>query len=164
MKFNRVWLVVILVVSHLCALAQDAGLRDGNWLKRSLDAYNRIQITGNVNTEDLVEATALLNFISGVLAVHQRNSLIAAVVYSGKNDMLRRCVESGKKDSACDALYAEFRLIGVFAPLATMPAAVTNAQLVAAVKKYVDNNPEKWSQDAGQIVTTALVESFTKKP
>ena len=43
------------------------------------------------------------------------------------------------------------------------PETLKERQLVAVVKKYIDDHPEKWDQPASMLVRNALIEAFPPK-
>ena len=54
---------------------------------------------------------------------------------------------------------------GVDVKFWSAPVPIKTAQVVAVVKKYLDDHPEKWNQPASWLVRNALIEAFPpKKP
>jgi Rap1a immunity proteins len=148
---------VLFCVLHGVASAQSATY-NGVSLKSGLDAYDRIYVTKNPSEGDSHERTMLIAYVYGMLAVHRENNLKAMILFTAGNDPK---VGHTKQRSEVDA--ARLNTLLAFTPLLTLPDNVPTEQLVAILRKYLNEHPERWDQHGAILITAALVDAFPRK-
>ena len=72
------------LLSALCAAQQPRPL-DGNWIKKGVDAFNRVYVTRNAGDTDMSDGLVLVSYVSGMIAVHRQNNLLAAIIVGSAN-------------------------------------------------------------------------------
>ena len=133
--------------------------QDGNWIKKGVDAFDRVNTTRNGSNEDLLDSVALISYVSGMLAVHRQNNFGAIILFSTVN---KASDPAGQpKLSPTDA--ASLGTMLAFTPLRKLPDNVSPQQLVAILRRYLDTYPEKWGQPAPTLITNALAEAFPRQ-
>ena len=148
----------LLCVLYALAHAQ-APTYNGVSLKKGLDAYDRMYVTKNASDDDFRDGTMLIAYISGMLAVHRTNNLTAMLLFAANN------VSTGGKSKQAMSGTDSVRLktLLAFTPLLTLPENVPPEQLVAILRKFLNEHPERWSQHAAGLITEALAEAFPQK-
>lgn len=149
---------LVLFAASASSWAQSAQY-DGAWLKRGLDAAERVSARQNATADDIPEAMLAVGFFNGVVAAHNRNVLLASLIAS----TMGTTRESEKRKSLSAVEEAKVKTALAFAPLINLPKDVTNAQAYAIVNKYLAANPEKWNQNADTLIVDALSGAF-KRP
>jgi Rap1a immunity proteins len=148
---------VLLCVLHGVASAQGATF-NGVSLKRGLDAYDRIHVTKNASDTDFQEMTLLIGYVSGMLAVHRENNIRAVALFvAGKE--IKDLSKKQRSEVESDRL---MRLLG-FTPLLALPDNVPVEQLLAVLRKYLNEHPERWDQHGAILITAALADAFPRK-
>lgn len=148
---KRLWIIALSLLS--CAVfAQERTTADGNWLKRMLDATDRVLVTNNGTQQDLLDSVTLQAYVSGMLTVHRQNNLEAVIAYK---------LLSQKKDK--DQADLGIRVASRFAPLINIPDSLGPQQIVAILRKYLDAHPERWNSQASALITDALKDSYPPK-
>ena len=150
---------IVLCFLSTLSWAQQGTAVDGNWIKKGIDAFDRVNVTRNGTDEDTLDSRVLISYVSGMLAVHRLNNLLASLVIGASNQ------PSGKarreKQSANNAMHVRTAL--AFTPLLAIPDELTPQQIVAVLRKYLDAHPEKWGTNAPLLITEALEVAFAKK-
>ncbi len=142
------------------ALAQSDEKLDGNWIKKGLDATNRVVVAGNSSDEDVIISLNLVYYVYGMLAVHRSNNVgpgLLAKAAQLSNEKKQQNDQPSCNDQA-------IRTALLFTPLIGLPDNITPQQIIAILEKYMKSHPEKWSLDASSLITDALVEAFPRSP
>lgn len=151
-------IAVLLFVLHGLAIAQSSAY-NGVSVKKGLDAYDRIYVTKNASDDDFREGTMLIAYVSGMLAVHRANNLTAVLLFAANNP--ESAGAARPKTSEVEVMRLKTML--VFTPLLSLPEALPPKQLVAILRKFLNEHPERWSQSAVSLITDALVGAFPSK-
>lgn len=163
MKFNMkgingsdLLLIAAIGLSLFCriALANPLATKDGTWMKDSIGAYERATVTKNSSDDDIFKGVALVSYISGVLSVHQQNNMTATLIVAASK------VDGKGKRSTTDE--ARLRTAFSFVPLLSVPDNISTGQTIAILKKYLNENPEKWQLSAHLLIQDAFKEAFEK--
>jgi hypothetical protein len=149
---------VLLCILHGLASAQ-ASSYNGVSLKKGLDAYDRIYVTRNASDDDFRDGTMLIAYVSGMLAVHRANNLTAMLLFAGTNVS----TDGNAKQNMSEVNAVRLRTLLAFTPLLTLPDNVPPDQLVAILRKFLNEHPERWGQQAANLITDALAEAFPRK-
>lgn len=150
---------VLCIFSGLCTAQEEQPKFDGNWIKKAIDACDRVYIKRNASPDDITESIAFVAFVSGMLAVHHRNNLTASILVNSlteKKKALRNSAASAEIDK-------QLRVALAFTPLLAVPDRLSQQQIVAVVRKYLDANPQEWSTNASLLITKAFQEAFAVK-
>jgi hypothetical protein len=142
--------LALFLLSSLC-FAQQQSAVNGNWIKSSIDAFDRVNVTRNGTSDDALQSLNLIHFVSGMLAVHRQNNLTASTFAAVLGEK-----KTQSTASAADQIDQQLRIAFAFTPLLTTPDTLSPQQIVAILRKYLDANPEKWGTDA-------LQQAFAKK-
>jgi len=148
---------IVLLAFSVLVSAQPTSF-DGTWLKKGLDAYERVNVAKTGTGEDLNDALSLISYTSGVLAVRRQNNLLALVVIG----TLGRSNASAPARKLSPVEEARVKTALAFAPLFRLPDSASPEQLLAIVQRYIAAHPEKWNTAAQVLITDALVEAFAK--
>jgi len=149
----------LLCVFSLGSMAQQQQVFDGNWIKSSIDAFDRVNVTRNGTTEDAMDSIALISYVGGILAVHRQNNLMASIVVSGLTEQKK----ASKSAAASAEIDKQMRVTFAFVPLLRIPDTLSSQQVVVILRKYLEANPEKWNTTASLLITSALEAAFSKK-
>lgn len=154
-------ITILLCIINSVSFAQELKQYDGNWLKDSIDSFERAYVTKNGSENDLIASVVLISYTWGVLSAHQRNNMLftfAAMDYE-------KSVKKGNVDSVNSSDAGKRLKVAIaFAPLRAVPAdKISNQQIITILRKYLNSNPEKWSLSASELITIALQEAFSKK-
>lgn len=145
------------LLSSACFAQQQPAI-DGNWIKSSIDAFDRVNVTRNGTSEDVSNSIMFISYVSGMLAVHRQNNLVASVFVAG----LSKQKKQTRNAAASAEIDKQIRAVFAFTPLLSIPDTLTPQQIVAILRKYLDANPEKWSTNAPLLITNALEAAFSK--
>jgi hypothetical protein len=129
---------------------------DGNWLKGSVDAFNRIYVTKNGRDGDFEDSFLLIGYVAGIVAVHRQNNMMASI-------LVGTAADNRTKDSKPLADDMKVRTALAFAPLLGIPDSLSPQQMVAVLQKYLDAHPGKWGDPASVLITDAFKEAFAHK-
>ena len=144
-------LAVLLVIGMSNAAAQ-TDRRDGNWISTGLEAFDRTAITQTATTQELVDVTSLIGFVSGILAVHRQNNSIALKSIAATSQNRRGTL------SESEAVRLQTTLL--FAPLLKLPDELSEQQIAAVLRKYLAQHPAKWGRPAEIIILDAFILAF----
>jgi hypothetical protein len=150
----KVCISLCLLLFTTCAMAQVVK-RDGVWLKNGIDAYDRTFVLKNGSDQDVSDALILVAYVSGMLEVHRQNNLNAGLIAMGAN--------SGRVRKMSEADAAKVKIALFFAPLLKVPDDLSPPQVVAILRKYLSQNPAKWTEPAHELVTDAFVSEYPVK-
>lgn len=150
-------IIVFCAVLATSSLAQTP-TADGNWIKKGIDAFERVNTTRNGSNEDLLDSSALIYYVGGMVAVHRQNNLVTIIFLSAANKS--NDPAAVPKLSPTD----EARVQGMMAltPLRKLPDNLSSQQLIAVLRKHLDKYPERWGQPAAVLVANALEEAFAR--
>ena len=154
---KRLLVTLSLVVAQL-AQAQ-AARQDGAWLKKCLDAMERVESSQSGPDDDLVNSVAAVSFINGIVSVHRQNNLQASLLVA----TLSSARDAEKRKNYTSIEDAQIRATLVFVPLLALPDDASGAQLAAIIRKHIAANPEKWNQGAHLLVVEALRQAFARR-
>ncbi len=149
--------ILVCTISEI-SIAEEPQHVDGNWLKREVDAYNRVMVTGNASLEDGVNSSMMIGYVYGVLAVHQTNNIYVGVHVLTCNRKRQNPGDKELKFFPCSK--AELAALRFLAPLPNLPNALDVPQAVAILQKYLEAHPERWGDPAEFLITTAFGEAF----
>ena len=150
-------LFLVLSLTHAWASAQSSSL-DGNWLKQGVDAFERAHISRSGTAEDLNTSTAFVSYLSGMVAVHRQNNLLAILLWSGA----KKSTDKTGQVRLSEPDTVRIQTAAAFTPLRSLPDNLSPQQLVAVIHRFLDDHPEKWGADASSLVTEALRSAFSK--
>ena len=150
----KVCISLCLLLFTTCATAQVVK-RDGAWLKNGIDAYDRTFVLKNGSELDISDAQILVAYVSGMLEVHRQNYLNAGLIAMAAN--------SARDGKMSDTDAAKVKVALFFAPLLKVPDDLSPQQVVAILRKYLSQNPAKWSEPAHKLVTDAFVSEYPVK-
>ena len=141
------------------AVAEQPHTLDGLWIKKSIDSYERVTKNRVGTEEDLQNSLSFMAYLDGFSAVHRQNNLMASLlVYS-----LTEEKKKTKNPAALAAIDKQMRVAFAFTPLLRLPDNLSMEQSIVIIRKYLEDNPQKWNSEASLIITTALSEAFEKK-
>src|SRR4051812_19054280 len=80
MRVHKTIASFVLCCCSVLAAAQSPVTLDGNWLKQSVDAFNRIYVTKNIRAGDFENSFLLIGYVAGILAVHKQNNMMASIL------------------------------------------------------------------------------------
>lgn len=150
--------MLLLFAASASSWAQATKL-DGAWLKRGLDAAERINAMQTSSEDDFAASMAAVSYINGVVSAHRDNSfkakLIAAVALTNRDSEGRKAFNPAEEATIKTAM--------LFAPLRDLPDDVSRGQVFAIVNKYLSANPEKWNQSADSLIVDALSGAFKRQ-
>lgn len=153
--------VIGFVLCLLCSLsaAQQQAPLDGNWIKTSIEAYDRANIARTGSADDVTTSAIFLSYVGGMLAVHRQNNLMASLVVTGLDQQRK----AARNATAAVEIDKQMRVAFVFTPLLAIPDTLSSQQVIAIVREYLESNPEKWGTAAPVLITDALQSAFSKK-
>lgn len=149
MSLNRLlspWLLSMLLIFGF-AQARAESNNAGGWLREGISAMERIDDRRGAG-DDLVTSSVFLGVIAGSLAVHRENNLAFAVL------------AAATKGDATSASKWLFRIGPIFTPLLYLPDSVNEKQAAAILKKYLNDNPAKWTESVSRLLTGALAQAY----
>lgn len=146
--------VLFLAVCLQTSFAQTTK-RDGNWLKNGLDAFDRVFVTQNANEQDANAGLTLMSYVSGMLAVHRQNNLGALV--------LAYALNSSPQKPLSETDRAKIQTAFLFVPLLKVPDDLSPQQVTAILRKFLAQNPARWSESADKLITDAFAVEFPLK-
>ena len=79
----KIVMSLLLCVFSFGSMAQQQQAFDGNWIKKSINAMDRVDVTRNGTTEDVMDSIGFLAYVGGILAVHRQNNLLASIIVQG---------------------------------------------------------------------------------
>jgi hypothetical protein len=129
---------------------------DGNWLKQSVDGFNRIYVTKNGRAGDIEDSFLLIGYVAGILAVHKQNNMMASI-------LMGTAADNQTKDSKPLADDMRVKTALAFAPLLGIPDDLTPQQMVAVLQRYLDAHLAKWGDPASVLITDAFKDAFAHK-
>lgn len=141
------------------AWAQQAETVDGHWIKKGINAFNRVYVTKKPSDTDYVDSVALVSYLSGMIAVHKNNNMLAVLLVSAK-DSQNKQLPPGKKPLAGDE---QLKVAFAFTPLLALPDKLSSEQVIGILQRYLEAHPEKWNTSAPYLITEALKEAFSQK-
>ncbi len=150
---------LVLCLLSAASFAQQQPAIDGNWIKNSIDAYDRVNVTRNGTSDDVSDSLLFIYYVSGMLAVHRQNNLLASMFAFG----LDKAKKPQPNAAASAEIDKQLRIAFAFTPLLAIPDTLTPQQIVAILRKYLNANPEKWGTNAPLLITNAFQEAFAKK-
>ena len=68
----KMLITIALLFFSATSFAQEKNGHDGHWMKRCIEASDRVNVTRNGTIDDLAESMALVHYLGGMLAVHRR--------------------------------------------------------------------------------------------
>ena len=145
-----------LYLFSLGSVAQQHLTLDGTWIKSSIDAFDRVNVTRNGTSEDEINSIAFLSYVGGILAVHRHNNMRAAIAVSG----LSEAKKASKSTAASAEIDKQMKVVFYFVPLLRVPDSLSPQQIVAIHRKYLEANPEKWNIQAALLITNAFEAAF----
>lgn len=154
----KVILGLFLSAISFCCSAQPLAI-DGNWIRNSINAFDRVNVTRNGTTDDTMDSIAFISYVGGILAVHRQNNLMASLLVSSLVEQKK----ASKSAATTIEIEKQMRVAFAFVPLLAIPENLSTQQVAAVLRKYLDANPEKWNLNAHILITDALKEAFSKK-
>jgi len=150
---------IALCLLSAVSLAQPQSALDGNWLRKSIDAFERVNDARTGTAQDATDSTLLIFYISGMLAVHRQNNLTALLLLAVLTPT------KGQQQTKPKAAEADMqmRVAFVFTPLLAIPDALTAQQVVTILRNHLDKHPEQWDTQAPLLITDALKQAFSRK-
>ena len=155
----KIVMSLLLCVFSFGSMAQQQQAFDGNWIKKSINAMDRVDVTRNGTTEDVMDSISFLAYVGGILAVHRQNNLLASIIVQG----LTEGKKTSKSTTASVEIDKQMSVAFAFVPLLRVPDTLTSQQVAAILRKYLESNPEKWNINASQLITSAIEAAFEKK-
>lgn len=156
---SRLLIAVVFCLSHDLSLADPQGAFDGHWLRSSINAYERVHVSRTGSAADLNDSAMFVGFLAGLLAAHAENNLKALIISA---DLVERR-KTEKNIEVSHEIDNEIRIVLALAPLFTSEFKPNLPQVVAILRKYLDDNPGKWSMGAAALITNAITSAFPRK-
>lgn len=154
--------IVAFGFSFSSSFAEEA-VRDGSWLKQGLSSCTKGIDNGKIlpkaTVDDAVRCLPSISWVMGYVAAQWSNN---SMFQNHQSFLLSAIQDAKSRKNENDAMLfmSTLSIAKAYVPLYGIPNNLNSEQVITILLKYLNDHPEKWGDNAEDIVKNALRDAF----